>query len=422
VKISKIIAREIFDSRGMPTVECELILEDEQSVVASAPSGASKGSHEAVELRDGDKYFFGKGVSKAIANIETKIAPFLVAQELDAPAMDQMLIELDGTSNKSNLGANATLPVSMALFKAQAKMEQVELFEIIAWVYGQEMISLPVPMFNVINGGAHADNNLNIQEFMVVPIGSQSYRQAVEAAMMFTQELKEVLKSKGKSTAVGDEGGFASQFEDETDAFNCLMEALIIFDKKHQNVFALALDVAASQFYDAEKNKYLWHGDYVTSDDLISYYQQIAEHFPLYSLEDGLAEDDWDGWVKMTEQLGNKMQLVGDDIFVTNAARIAKGLELDVANAVLIKPNQAGTVTETLQAIKLCKEHALGTVISHRSGETNDSFIADLAVGTSAGQIKAGGCMRGERLAKYNRLLRIEDKLLGHLLKQINFS
>ncbi len=416
MKIAKLVAREILDSRGLPTVECDLILEDGQIATASVPSGASTGTHEALELRDGEKRLMGKGVTKAIENIETKIAPFFIGQELNASSLDQILIEIDGTPNKENLGANATLPVSIALFKAQAQQEQVELFEVIAWVYGHEMISLPMPMFNVINGGAHADNNLLIQEFMVVPVGSQNYRQSIEAGIAFTQDLKEVLKKKGKSTAVGDEGGFASQFEDEIDALNCIMEALVNFDKREPNVFAIALDVAATQFYDPKTKLYNWHGEHVSSDELIEYYETLAKYFPFYSIEDGLAEDDWDGWVAMTQKLGDKMQIVGDDIFVTNTARIAQGIELGAANAVLIKPNQVGTVTETLQAIQLCKEQGLGTIISHRSGETTDTFIADLAVGTSAGQIKAGGCMRGERTAKYNRLLRIEDTLLRNLL------
>ncbi len=416
MKVTKIIAREIFDSRGLPTIECEIFLENGMRASAAVPAGKSIGKHESVELRDGGKRLMGMGVHKAIDNIENKIAKILVGEELNAPRMDNMIIELDGTPNKSKLGANATLAVSMALYRAQAVAEQAELFEIIAWVCGFESVSLPMPMFNVINGGAHADNALRIQEFMIVPLGASGYSEGVEACMEISQLLKEILKKKGKSTNVGDEGGYAPQFDDEIDALTCMLEAVLHYGDKDL-VFGFALDVAASQFYNAKTKKYDWHGEQVTSEELIEYYVELSKHFPLYSIEDGLAEDDWQGWIKMMQTLGDKIQLIGDDLFATNSQRILQGIELGAANSVLIKPNQAGTIIETLQAMKLCKEAGLGTVISHRSGETCDSFIADLAVGTNAGQIKAGGCTRGERLAKYNRVLTIEDILMRSLLE-----
>jgi len=416
MKIASLRAREIFDSRGEPTVECELRLDSGLSVCSSVPSGASKGKFEAVELRDGGKRLLGKGVQKAIEQIEFKIGPALIGKELDVIALDQIIIGLDGTPNKKNLGSNSTLAVSMALYRAYAAQEQVELFEVIAWICGQEMITLPVPFFNLINGGAHAHNNLQIQEFMIVPLGAQNYRESMEASLEFFYELKALLKKDNKGIAVGDEGGFASQFEDEMEAFHYLMEALLLFSKKNTQTFAFALDVAASQWYNPKTKLYDWHGQAVTSEDLIDYYEQLVKVFPIYSIEDGLAEDDWDGWQELTKRLGKKMQLVGDDIFVTSVARIAQGIEQTVANAVLIKPNQVGTITETLQAIQFCKQNNLGTMISHRSGETVDTFIADLAVGSCAGQIKAGGCSRSERIEKYNRLLRIEDALLQLIL------
>jgi len=416
MKITKVIAREIYDSRGLPTVECEIFLENGMRACAAVPSGKSKGSHEAVELRDGGTRFFGLGVRKAIDNIENKIGKILVGQELNAPHLDQLIIELDGTPNKAHLGANATLGVSMALYRAQALVEQAELFEIIAWVCGNETVSLPMPLFNVINGGAHADNNLRVQEFMIVPLGAQGFRQATESSMVFYQVLKEIIKKKGKSVNVGDEGGFAPQFDDEIDALTCMLEAVIQLNNEEQ-VFAFALDIAATQFYNPTTKLYDWHGDNVTSEDLVEYYAELTKHFPIFSIEDGLAEDDWQGWMKLMQELGDKMQLVGDDLFATSPQRIKQGIELGAANAVLIKPNQIGTITETLQVIKLCQESGLGTVISHRSGETCDSFIADLAVGTNAAQIKAGGCARSERVSKYNRLLVIEDILMRSLLE-----
>jgi enolase len=419
--ITRLQAREIFDSRGTPTIECELTLEEGQMVTSSVPSGASVGKHEAFELRDGGKRLFGKGVNKAVENIEQVIAPAIIGKDLNPPELDQILITLDGTPNKKNLGANAMLAVSMAIYKAQALLENAELYELLAWIYGHEMVSLPMPMFNLINGGAHADNNLRIQEFMIVPLGAPSYREALEAGMQFSHALHEELKKAGKVTAVGDEGGFACQFIDEIDALNWLMEVLVKFDKKGTQMYGIALDVAASQLYDPKTKTYTWGEDKATSQDLIEFYLKLIEHFPIYSIEDGLAEDDWEGWSALTQALGEKIQLVGDDLFTTNIKRIVKGIELGAGNAVVIKPNQIGTITETLQTIQFCKEQKLNVIISHRSGETNDTFIADLAVATAAGQIKAGGCSRGERIAKYNRLLTIEDKLMRGLLDQKSF-
>jgi enolase len=421
MKITRLVAREIYDSRGMPTIECELSLDNEETVLASVPSGASVGRHEAHELRDGGKRLGGKGVTKAIDAIEQIMAPALVGRELVAPELDQLLIALDGTPNKKKLGANAILAVSIALYRAQAVQEQAELYELLAWVVGHEMVALPVPMFNLINGGAHADNKLRIQEFMIVPLGAPSYRESLEYGMSFAHELATMLKKAGKQIVYGDEGGLACEFEDEIDALNSLMEVIVKFEKKGKQTFGIALDVAASQFYDVKKGVYQWGDEQVKADEMIHFYQQLIAHFPIYSIEDGLAEDDWKGWTQLTKELGSQVQLVGDDLFVTNIKRISQGIELGAGNAVLIKPNQIGTVTETMQAIQFCKENGLSTIVSHRSGETTDTFIADLAVGTAAGQIKAGGCCRGERVAKYNRLLTIEDRLMRSLMEQQGF-
>jgi enolase len=418
MKITKLSAREIYDSRGFPTVECELVLNGSMSVIASVPSGASVGSFEALELRDGGDRLDGKGVLQAVHNIGHRIAPVLVGEEIDAIRLDQRLLELDGTPNKSNLGANAMLAVSMALYKAHAVQEQADLFELIAWVFGHELVTLPVPFFNLINGGRHADNKLQIQEFMIVPLNAQSYRESVEAAMEFSYTLHDLLKKRGKRLYVGDEGGIATDFNDEIEALTCLSETLALMSSKSATMFAFALDIAATTFYDVRTNTYNWHGKSLSAHDLIAYYAKLAELFPLYSLEDGLAENDWEGWQQLYQLLGSKIQIVGDDLFATNTERIQQGIALSTTNGVIIKPNQIGTITQTLQAIKFCKDNKLNTIVSHRSGETEDTFIADLAVGVAAGQIKAGGCSRGERMAKYNRLLRIEDHLIAALLSR----
>ncbi len=412
MKITQVLAREIFDSRGFPTIECELTLANGVHVRASVPSGASRGMHEAVELRDGGTRLMGAGVLKAIENVEHIIAPVLVGSEPDLIQMDVLIMELDGTENKSHLGANAMLAASIAVCKAQAVVEELDLYELIAHLCGYNTVALPFPLFNVINGGVHVNNNLQIQELMIMPVGVRSFRAAMELGVTVFHTLKNILKEQGKSVAVGDEGGFAPYFDSEQQALDCLMQAIELVQQESEGSIMIALDVAASQWYNPQTKLYQWHGTQMTAQELISFYEQLIEQYPIYAIEDGLAENDWDGWQQLAQSLSSKVKLVGDDIFVTNAERIRKGIELQISDTVLIKPNQVGTVTETLQAIKLCKEHGKNTMISHRSGETNDSFIADVAVGTSSGHIKAGGCSRGERMAKYNRLLRIEDGLL----------
>lgn len=413
MKIVELTAREIFNSRGMPTIECEIILDDGRSVIASVPTGTSCGEGEAVELRDGGTRLMGKGVRKAVNIIETIIAPLLIGRTPHLIAMDELIRELDGTENKSKLGANTLLAVSMAVCKAQAVAEDVELYELIAYLCGYDLVGLPYPMFNVINGGAHASNKLQIQEFMIMPVGVPTFRAAMDVAVTFYQTLKEILKQEGKDTSVGDEGGFAPDLENDMQALDYLMEARELVQVDNGGSIMIALDVAASQFYNKRTRDYSWQGNRCSSADMISWYQGLTEQYPIYALEDGLSEHDWDGWRELTLRLGPKIQIVGDDIFVTNLERIRDSIEQDVANTILIKPNQVGTVTETLQAIMLSKEYDRNVIISHRSGETNDSFIADVAVGTSAGQIKAGGLSRGERMVKYNRLLQIEAQLLG---------
>jgi enolase len=412
MKIAKIEASEILDSRGWPTVEVTLTLSDGRSVTAATPSGASVGKYEALELRDGEERYMGKGVTKAISHIEHFIAPSLLGKEPDTVEVDSMMIQMDDTENKSHLGANAILPVSIAVCKAQALVEELEPYELIGYLCGHETVALPCPMFNVINGGAHANNNLSVQEFMIMPVGMPSIRSAIELGVTVFQTLKEILRKRGDSVAVGDEGGFAPNFESEKEALDTLMEAIKRVQDRYDGTVMIALDVAASQLYTPDKKLYMLQGKRYDSSELIDWYEKLISEYPIYSIEDGLGEDDWAGWQEMTKRLGGKTQLVGDDIFVTNPVRIWEGLRQEVANAVLIKPNQIGTVTETLQAVKLCQEQNRAVVVSHRSGETNDFFIADLATGVSAPQIKAGGCSRGERMAKYNRLLQIEDQLL----------
>jgi enolase len=411
MKIVRIIGREVYDSRGWPTIQCELFLENGQSVLSFVPSGLSTGMYEAIELRDGGKRLCGKGVLKAIENIEQVIAPQLVGKEPQAVEMDLKMIEIDGTQNKSRLGANAMLAVSMALYRAEALIEDVKLYELIAYVMEADSVSLPFPLLNIINGGAHASNNLQIQEFMVVPVGAPNFRSAFEVGVLVFHELGSLLKARNKSLAVGDEGGFACNFSSDTEAFDILLEAIEKVNNTHTLSCVIAIDVAASQFYNTVTKRYRWHDKQLTSDEMIDFYQDLTKKYPIYSIEDGLSEDDWASWVKMTKVLENKTQVVADDLFVTNIYRIMEGSDEHAANSVIIKPNQVGTITESLQAIKLCKSQRLNTIVSHRSGETEDTFIADLAVGSSAGQIKAGGCCRSERIAKYNRLLTIEDEL-----------
>lgn len=412
MNIKHIAAREIYDSRGWPTVQCEIFLENGQSVVASVPSGISVGVYEAIEFRDGGNRLFGRGVLRAIENIEQIIAPQLIGKSPNGLEMDLKLIDIDGTEEKSRLGSNAMLAVSMAVYKAEALIENLQLFELVAHVMGFETVSLPVPYFNMINGGKHANNGLFIQEFMVLPLGITSFRGCMEAGALFYYELKEILKKNGKLRgepliAMGDEGGFASNFFDDFEALDILSQTA----SKMGSNFVFALDIASSQYYDSENKVYNFNNKSLTTDQMINFYEDLIKKYPIFSIEDGLSEHDWSGWIKMFKLMQNKTQIVGDDIFATNIYRIAKGAEEHLANSVIIKPNQVGTVTETLQAIKLCKSLNLNTIMSHRSGETEDTFIADMAVGSNCGQIKAGGLSRSERLAKYNRLLCIEDAL-----------
>jgi len=414
VKITKVVGREIFDSRGIPTVLCEISLEDGTFVSASVPAGTSCGENEAFELRDGEPRLFGMGVTKAIHNVEHIIGPEIIGKEPDVILIDSVIRSLDPTSDKRKLGANATLAVSMATCRAQAAATEHELFELIASLYGGESVSLPFPLFNIFNGGAHSNNGFPLQEIMLAPIGAQNFRGSLEAATEVFHSLAKLLEKRGKSTAVGQEGGFAPLFDNDAEPFDLLMEA--IADSNHEGLFTIGLDVAANQLYDKETKKYRWNDTYKTSEELLIFYQELLEKYPLYSIEDGYAEQDIEGWKQLFQELGGTIQIVGDDLFVTNVEAITRGLQEELANAAIIKPNQIGTVSETLEAISLCHENNMNAIISHRSGETVDTFIADLAVGTSAGQIKAGGCSRGERLAKYNRLLFIEDLLTMSLL------
>lgn len=410
MKITQVIAREIFDSRGWPTVECEIILENRISVTASVPTGVSLSNYESVELLDHSSRMFGRGVLKAVENIERVIGPTLIGQEVDALNMDLQLIDLDGTADKSKLGANAILAVSMALYKAESLSEDVELYELFAFMMEEESVRMPFPFFNVINGGKHANNKLTIQEFIIIPIAAPNFRSSMEIGVTFYHELQKYLESKSISTAVGDEGGFSVGFENDEQAFDILLEVMDLVDSKHGASCILAIDAAASQFYDFETRLYHFDDNFFNTNDMIQYYKNLINKYPIYAIEDGLSEYDWNGWKLMTEELSSKIQIIGDDIFATNIYRIAQAVTDKVATAAIIKPNQIGTIAETLQAIKLCKDNGINTIISHRSGETEDTFIADLAVGTSAGQIKAGAPAR-ERNIKYNRLLRIEDKL-----------
>lgn len=415
MKITNIVAREIFDSRGLPTIECQIMLDSGIYVVSSVPSGLSRGNYEVCELRDGGTRLLGLGVEKAREHIENIIAPALIGKEPDMVATDLYMIDLDGTEDKSRLGGNAILAVSIAMCKAQAASNDIESFELIADLCEFDSVTLPVPMFNLISGGVHANNNLMIQEFMIIPTGRRSYRLCLEAAVTVFHQLKYLLQHKGKSLAIGDEGAFAPDLEDEREALDLIMEAIHLSNDE-EGEFVIALDVAASQFYDLKQKIYSWDDKKYTTQDLIGLYEQLTKEYPIYAIEDGLSDTDWDGWVEMRKQLGDDIHLIGDDIFATNPYRIAQGIEEEIADTTIIKPNQIGTITETLQAIKLCKEHNMNIIASHRSGETNDTFIVDLAVGVSANHIKAGGCCRGERMAKYNQLLRIEDTLMFSLL------
>ncbi len=415
MNIASIVGHEIYDSRGWPTLLCAIHLDDGFVSYASVPTGLSRSKHEARELRDGDKRLWGKGVRKAIEMIEQVIAPEFIGQEPNAIAMDFKMIEMDGSADKSYLGANTLLAVSMAMYRAQAYAEGIELFELIGYLFGAESITIPFPFFNVINGGVHAQNNLTIQEFMIVPVGVPTFRESMEIGVVVYQELKNALTKRGYSTAVGDEGGFSPEVKSDEEALDILTEVLERVGSSEGNRCVIALDFASSQFYDKLSHTYQWGKKRLSAKEMIEVYDEFVSAYPIYSIEDGLSEDDWDGWKAMKGALQTKVQIVADDLVATNIERIARSIEEDCTTSVIIKPNQIGTITETLQAIKLCKENNLNTIVSHRSGETEDSFIADMAIGSSAGQIKAGGLSRSERLAKYNRILLIEDMLIGRL-------
>ncbi len=405
--VKKVVAREVLDSRGNPTVEADVILESGVMGRAIVPSGASTGEHEALELRDGDKArYLGKGVLKAVANINGLIADKIKGMEPSFMALDKVMIEMDGTENKAKLGANAILAVSMAAAKAQAIEEHKSLYR---YLGGKNAHILPIPMMNILNGGLHADNNLDFQEFMIMPIGLPSFREALRAATETFHSLKGILKSKKLSTSVGDEGGFAPNLQSNEEALDLIIEAITKAGYKPGKDIALALDPAASSFY--KDGKYLIEGKLKSAEDMIAIFSEIVAKYPVVSIEDGLAEDDWDGWKKLTEALGSKIQLVGDDIFVTNVKRLQMGFDKKVANSILIKVNQIGSLSETLDCIELAGENKYSAVISHRSGETEDTTIAHIAVATGVGQIKTGSLSRTDRIAKYNELLRIEEEL-----------
>ena len=426
--ISKIIAREIMDSRGNPTVEADVYLESGSWGRAAAPSGASTGSREALELRDGDKSrYLGKGVLKAVAAINVNIQAALIGKSaLDQANVDQIMIDLDGTENKEQFGANAILAVSLATAKAAANEKKVQLFEHIADLNGTPGVySLPLPMMNIINGGEHADNNVDIQEFMVQPVGAKSFKEALRMGAEIFHALKKVLSSKGMSTSVGDEGGFAPNLASNAEALAVIKVAVEAAGYKLGTDVTLAMDCAASEFYDADKGIYdlTGEGKQFTANEFSDFLGELCKEYPIVSIEDGLDESDWDGFKYQTDLLGDKVQIVGDDLFVTNTKILARGIENGIGNSILIKFNQIGTLTETLAAIKMAKDAGFTAVISHRSGETEDSTIADLAVGTAAGQIKTGSLCRSDRVSKYNQLLRIEeflgDKAIFKGLKEV---
>lgn len=418
MKIARIVGREIFDSRGLPTVSCEISLDDGTFIEASVPSGASRGSCEAFELRDGGKKLQGLGVSKAIHNIDYILAPQLLGKEPDVVEMDALMCALDGTPEKTNLGANAILAVSMAIARAQAVVEEMELFELLASIHGADSVSLPFPLLNIINGGAHTENGFPLQELLLVPVGAQNFRTSLECAFSVFQELKHELKRQKKYVGIGDEGGYSSDFSSVEEAFDIVMT--VLQKTGLEDLFVLAMDVAADQLYDIKTKKYRWSGiEKKSTQELLEWYQKMVKTYPIFSIEDGFAQRDKEGWEELSSSLASTVQIVGDDIFCTRIENIYEAVQQQIANAAIIKLNQIGTVSETLQTIAYCQKNGVNPVVSHRSGETNDSFIADLAVGTSSGQIKAGGGCRGERMAKYNRLLFIEDMLTLGILNQV---
>lgn len=409
--IKKVHARQIMDSRGNPTIECDIELSGGGFGRAAVPSGASTGSFEALELRDGGNYYMGKGVLTAVKNVNEIIAKEIINMDAsNQKALDEKMLSLDGTANKEKLGANAILSVSLAAAHAVANQKKMPLYKYIADIYGNENpYLLPRPMMNIINGGAHADNGLDAQEFMIIPNGAKSEVEAIRMGSEVFHNLKTILKKAGTSTNVGDEGGFAPNFNSCREALDTIMEAITKAGYKPGEQISIGLDVASSEFFN--DGVYNFEGKKLTSNEMIEFYEKLISEYPIISIEDALSEEDWDGWKKLTETIGTKCQLVGDDLFVTNPIRLEKGIKSGVANAILIKVNQIGTLTETLQAIKMAQDAKYGVIISHRSGETEDTTIADLAVATNAGQIKTGSMSRTDRMAKYNQLIRIEEEL-----------
>ena len=405
--INSVTAREILDSRGNPTVEVEVRLEDKSIGRAAVPSGASTGAFEAAELRDGGSRYLGKGVETAVKNVALKIAPAVIGMKADDQrSLDEKMIALDGTKNKSSLGANAILGVSLATARAAALSSNQSLFK---YLGGEGAKTLPVPMMNILNGGAHADTNVDIQEFMIAPIGAQSFKESLRWGAEIYHSLKSVLKKKGLATSIGDEGGFAPNLESNRAALDLILVAIENAGFKAGTQIALAMDVAATEFF--EDGKYKFEGKLLTSEQMIAYYSELVSAYPLVSIEDPLDEDDWSGWAKLTAELGEKIQIVGDDLFVTNIERLTRGIESKTANALLVKVNQIGSLTETIDAVNLAHKNNYKSMMSHRSGETEDTTIADLAVALNCGQIKTGAPARSERVAKYNQLLRIEEEL-----------
>ena len=409
-KIKKVIAREILDSRGNPTVECDIFLEDNSFGRAAVPSGASTGKHEAIELRDGDKNrYFGMGVLKAVKNINQKLSPHILNKNFDTfKTFDNFLINFDGTDNKSGLGANATLAVSLAFAKSLGQQSQQPFFSFLSQCND---FLLPIPMMNIINGGSHADNNVDIQEFMIAPVGAPSFSVALQYGCEVFHSLKSILKSKNLNTNVGDEGGFAPNINNSKEVIEIIIKAVEKSGLKLRKDILLSLDVASTEFY--KENYYYLKGEQqkLSSNQMINYIKDLVSAYPIFSIEDGMAEDDWEGWVNLTKELGKKIQLVGDDLFVTNIKRLKIGIEKNAGNSILVKLNQIGTLSETLETIYLAKQNKFSTIISHRSGETEDTTIADLAVAVSSGQIKTGSLSRTDRTSKYNQLLRIEEYL-----------
>jgi len=406
-KINSVNAREILDSRGNPTVEVEVVLDDKSVGRAAVPSGASTGAFEAAELRDGGPRYLGKGVANAVKNVTQKIAPVVSGMSaVDQRAIDQKMISLDGTKNKSVLGANAILGVSLAIARAASNSANQSLFK---YLGGSNAKTLPVPMMNILNGGAHADTNVDIQEFMIAPIGADSFKESLRWGAEIYHSLKSVLKKKGLATSIGDEGGFAPNLDSNRAALDLILVAIEGAGFKVGSQIALAMDVAATEFF--SEGKYEFEGKSLTSEQMIAYYSDLVSNYPLVSIEDPLDEDDWSGWAKLTSELGEKIQIVGDDLFVTNPERLAKGIKSKTANALLVKVNQIGTLTETIDAVNMAHENNYKSMMSHRSGETEDTTIADLSVALNCGQIKTGAPARSERVAKYNQLLRIEEEL-----------